>query len=674
MHIQEDKKGERNNRPLRTKVSTKEFSKYDIDPDRIERGEDFRTTVMVRNVAGANARKEFLNFLEKCGLSERFTFFYMPCKEHRNVLAGFAFVNFVAPTMIGNLAALTVCLQEVMTAPYEDAPGVNKDHMNSFVKNVIYSKIIAGMCVTMIFGNTYYAWMAYRMMQKEKTTNVCTLPYGINTPAAFAFVFSVVAKAAQEGASQGMGMEEGVLYAWKVGCVANVVSGLIATMCGFAGPLIVKVAPAGSLMVALAGLGFTYLGIGQIISCFDVGHLGLLPLGVALAGFFGEVRTSPLPAAVAVMLVGSLTGWLSFEGWPEGENPTGGTPEAVQEAMQGFSFYMPQMLSPSAFAQIPEVAANNLAVILPVAFVGAVNTLVSTYSAHSAGDMFSIRECLIVDGLTTVVAGLFGSPFGTCVYCGHPQFKNQGGKIYYSFLNCILFCFLAATGMFAAANAVLPPWATAPIILFIGLSINQDAFNIIHNRHIPAAIIGLFPSTADWIMSIDSGVKEKKPGLAALSYGALLVCVIWTSMGIHVIDRRFMQAGIWAIVGAVLAAPGLIHQEKADLSFKNYMGGPEQPFGLSACAFQVGYASLALLFFLLKIPQHYGSSRVPAEIKDKEEDAEVEAEEMAQRANERSSSRIISHFFDNAAVEPDTQHSDSDSAATSDLEDRHLRA
>ncbi|CAJ1358305.1 unnamed protein product [Effrenium voratum] len=78
---QEDKKGERNNRPLRTKVSTKEFSKYDIDPDRIERGEDFRTTVMVRNVAGANARKEFLNFLEKCGLSERFTFFYMPCKE-----------------------------------------------------------------------------------------------------------------------------------------------------------------------------------------------------------------------------------------------------------------------------------------------------------------------------------------------------------------------------------------------------------------------------------------------------------------------------------------------------------------------------------------------------------------------------------------------------------------
>ena len=31
-------------------------------------------------------------------------------------------------------------------------------------------------------------------------------------------------------------------------------------------------------------------------ACFEVGHLGLLPLGVALITFFGDVKTSPLPA------------------------------------------------------------------------------------------------------------------------------------------------------------------------------------------------------------------------------------------------------------------------------------------------------------------------------------------------------------------------------------------
>jgi len=99
-------KAERGNRPQRTKVSMKEFSKYDIDPDRIQRGEDSRTTVMVRNLVGNSARKEFLMFMEKCGLADRFTFFYMPCKEHRNVPAGFAFINFISPTDVHKILVM----------------------------------------------------------------------------------------------------------------------------------------------------------------------------------------------------------------------------------------------------------------------------------------------------------------------------------------------------------------------------------------------------------------------------------------------------------------------------------------------------------------------------------------------------------------------------------------
>mmetsp|Transcript_58954 Transcript_58954/g.72086 ORF Transcript_58954/g.72086 Transcript_58954/m.72086 type:complete len:254 (-) Transcript_58954:166-927(-) len=123
----DDKKGERGNRPLRTKVSTKEFSKYDIDPDRIERGEDSRTTVMVRNVAGNSARKEFLNLMDKFGLSDRFTFFYMPCKEHRNVLAGFAFVNFISPLDVHKLFVMVKngAWREVMSKSQTKAPGVS---------------------------------------------------------------------------------------------------------------------------------------------------------------------------------------------------------------------------------------------------------------------------------------------------------------------------------------------------------------------------------------------------------------------------------------------------------------------------------------------------------------------------------------------------------------------
>jgi hypothetical protein len=116
-----------NNRPVRTKVTNKEFQKYDINPEKIQRGEDPRTTVMVRNLAGPNARKEFLNFLAKCELNEKFTFFYMPCKEHRNVPAGFAFINFLSPNDVLKLYVMVKSdfWKEFLSETYNKVPAMS---------------------------------------------------------------------------------------------------------------------------------------------------------------------------------------------------------------------------------------------------------------------------------------------------------------------------------------------------------------------------------------------------------------------------------------------------------------------------------------------------------------------------------------------------------------------
>ena len=73
-------------------------------------------------------------------------------------------------------------------------------------------------------------------------------------------------------------------------------------------------------------------------------------------------------------------------------------------------------------------------------------------------------------------------------------------------------------GLFAACNAFIPPWGIAPIVLFVGLAINQDAFNVLETRHVPAAIIGFFPQTADWILSIWPDAPKVKPGLEGVWY------------------------------------------------------------------------------------------------------------------------------------------------------------
>ena len=41
---------------------------------------------------------------------------------------------------------------------------------------------------------------------------------------------------------------------------------------------------------------------------------------------------------------------------------------------------------------------------------------------------YPVAESMVVDGVGTIIASLFGSPFGTVMYFGHPAFKKSGAK------------------------------------------------------------------------------------------------------------------------------------------------------------------------------------------------------------------------------------------------------
>merc|ERR1719284_1976259 len=147
-----------------------------------------------------------------------------------------------------------------------------------------------------------------------------------------------------------MDWEEGITYAWKVTTVANLSAGFIAAMVGFAGPAIMKVAPKPALLIALAGVGLTHLGIAQLMKVFSAGHLGFVPLATAILGYFVGVKFYPIPNAVMIMLTGAFMGWAFSSGWPEDKDfKDGGTWKAVKSAGSIFSFYVPIPLSAEAF-------------------------------------------------------------------------------------------------------------------------------------------------------------------------------------------------------------------------------------------------------------------------------------------------------------------------------------
>ena len=103
--------------------------------------------------------------------------------------------------------------------------------------------------VTLFAGNVYYSWQAIRLTNLHGRQYTAQ-PYGLNTPAAFSFVFNIIyAVFFQEG-----GGDAGFIKGYKVALAANFITGLISVVLGCFGTLILKAVPPAALLVPISGI------------------------------------------------------------------------------------------------------------------------------------------------------------------------------------------------------------------------------------------------------------------------------------------------------------------------------------------------------------------------------------------------------------------------------------
>jgi hypothetical protein len=103
--------------------------------------------------------------------------------------------------------------------------------------------------VTLFAGNVCYSWQAVRLTNLHGHQYTAQ-PYGLNTPAAFSFVFNIIYVVFfQEG-----GGDAGFIKGYKVALAANFITGLISVVLGCFGTLIRKVIPPAALLVPITGI------------------------------------------------------------------------------------------------------------------------------------------------------------------------------------------------------------------------------------------------------------------------------------------------------------------------------------------------------------------------------------------------------------------------------------
>jgi|CZKI01.1.fsa_nt_gi AGZA family xanthine/uracil permease-like MFS transporter len=492
-----------------------------------------------------------------------------------------------------------------------------------FRPELVYGHVLPGVAISYLVGNVFYAWQAHRLARKENRTDVCAIPFGLNTPTMIAYIYLVMAPAKQIAIAHGAADPD--LVAWRVGLVACVGSGMIEFFGAFVAGRIRAITPRAALLASLSGAGVAFLTMNFLFSTFAHPIVGLVTLGLVLLFYFGELKPrGGVPPALVVLAVGAALAWATGLA-PVGRLTLGDIGwrlpvPAVADVLGGF-----------AGGQI----LPYLSVILPMGLLNLLASLQCIESAAAAGDSYSPRSSLMVNGACTFAAACFGSPFPTSLYIGHPAWKRMGARAGYSTANGIFVTFVCLTGAMSPIAWAVPADCGLAIIIWIGFIITIQAFETAPQRHWPAVIMGMVPVILAWTtFSMTSAARIAGAGSAsgpafgskllssfhaagisieggfAIGQGTFCSALILSTITVLVIDRRLAMAAIWSLAASVLSLLGFLHSWRfvpsdavGSMPLVDWLvGAPRTSASLfPASPYAIAYACLAAVLLLAKV-------------------------------------------------------------------------
>jgi AGZA family xanthine/uracil permease-like MFS transporter len=323
--------------------------------------------------------------------------------------------------------------------------------------------------------------------------------------------------------------------------------------------------------------------------------------------YFGRVRfRGGIPGGLVAVGLGTALAW--WTGLATNPAPT----EPVQ-------FYLPQATAGELLAGLRGTDwLKYLTVIVPMGIINLLGSLQNIESAEAAGDSYPTTPSLAMNGVSTLAAAAFGSCFPTTIYIGHPGWKALGARAGYSTLNGLFFTVVCLFGLLGHIAHAVPIDAGMAIVLWIGIVIAAQAFQATPREHAPAVVIGLLPGIVAWVsilmqstLRAGADALGKPPaypfeklaenleansgtflgGVLALEQGAIFTATILAATTVALIERKFIQAGLWCVAAAALSATGFMH------GYTWTGAGADNAIRLAWNDWATGYLIMAACFF-----------------------------------------------------------------------------
>jgi AGZA family xanthine/uracil permease-like MFS transporter len=331
--------------------------------------------------------------------------------------------------------------------------------------------------------------------------------------------------------------------------------------------------------------------------------VALTAFGIVMLTYFGRVRfKGRIPGGMVAVGLGTVLSWAI------GIAPVGATPAPA-------ALHLPIPVVGDVVASLGGGhLLPYLSVIVAMGLFNVLGSLQNIESAEAAGDSYETRPSLLINGVGSVAAALFGSTFPTTIYIGHPGWKALGARAGYSVLNGAFITLICVTGTMGWIAWAIPIDAGMAIVLWIGIVITAQAFQATPREHAPAVVIGMLPGIGAWgALMAKNGLRAAgmgdpaRPfteglvgeflkgdtwiqGAFALEQGFLFTSMVLAAAVVGVIERRWTAAAAWCGVAALLSIAGLMHSYQWTIGDTVLLLAPAWPFAIA-------YALMALLFY-----------------------------------------------------------------------------
>lgn len=437
----------------------------------------------------------------------------------------------------------------------------------NFPEDIIIQKIIPGTVMGILVGNIGCIILGFRLAYKTKS-QVTALPFGLDAPSGIGFTLCIIGPAFVMFKEKGLDINAAGNMAWQVGVGLLFLVGLIKIIfMPFALKLkqmLLQVA----LLGAIGGVALALIGFIPLLSIFRSPIVGIFSFGIILCSMFAHMRLPfNMSGVVVSIFAGSILYYVLFL--------LGINKETAMTSLN-VSLLLPY---PSfIFLDNFKIVLDFLPLGIPFALLVVFGNMSVVTSAECAGEHYNIKEVMMVDGFATLVSALFGGIAQTTSYAGFPAYKKMHARALFMMVNILVVGIGGIFGIVGFIVHIIPESAIAPLLIFVAFEIAAQGFLHSDNKYYIPILLAFLPSLARIIeIKLTDGIlvtSEKlqqyiftnvSPAfsdqlmIVVLGNGFIITGVLWATLLGYIIDKKYFNAFISAMVLSICSFFGIIH-------------------------------------------------------------------------------------------------------------------